>query len=38
MDKVNKTNHERWNSLASANVQYSQPLYDIQRFSTAFWR
>jgi SAM-dependent methyltransferase len=28
MDDINKTNRQRWNALASANVEYSQPFLD----------
>jgi ubiquinone/menaquinone biosynthesis C-methylase UbiE len=28
MDNIHKTNRERWNALASANVEYSQPFLD----------
>jgi len=28
MDNINKTNRQRWNALASANVEYSQPFLD----------
>ena len=28
MDNINKTNRERWNALASANVEYSRPFLD----------
>jgi SAM-dependent methyltransferase len=29
MDDIARTNRERWNALASANVQYSQPFLDF---------
>jgi len=29
MDNINKTNRERWNALANANVEYSQPFLDF---------
>jgi len=28
MDNINKTNRQRWNALASANVEYSRPFLD----------
>lgn len=28
MDKINKTNRQRWNALAHANVEWSQPFLD----------
>ena len=28
MDEINQTNRQRWNALARANVQYSQPFLD----------
>jgi len=29
MDEINKTNRERWNALASANVEWSRPFLDF---------
>jgi ubiquinone/menaquinone biosynthesis C-methylase UbiE len=29
MDEISKTNRERWNALANANVEYSQPFLDF---------
>ena len=29
MDKINQTNRQRWNALASANVEYSRPFLDF---------
>ena len=31
MDEINRTNRERWNALARANVEYSQPFLDFTR-------
>ena len=28
MDEINKTNRQRWNALASANIEWSQPFLD----------
>jgi ubiquinone/menaquinone biosynthesis C-methylase UbiE len=35
MDEINKTNRERWNALANANVEYSQPFLDFTREDAA---
>lgn len=35
MDNINKTNRERWNALARANVEYSQPFLDFNRQQAA---
>ena len=29
MDEINKSNRERWNALASANVEWSRPFLDL---------
>jgi len=31
MDEISKTNRERWNALARANVEYSRPFLDFTR-------
>ncbi|HEY5271160.1 MAG TPA: class I SAM-dependent methyltransferase [Anaerolineales bacterium] len=35
MDNIIKTNRERWNALARANVEYSQPFLDFTREQAA---
>jgi len=35
MDDILKTNRERWNALARANVEYSQPFLDFTREQAA---
>ena len=29
MDEINKTNRQRWNALANAKVEFSQPFFDF---------
>jgi hypothetical protein len=29
MDEINRTNRERWNALAQANVEYSRPYLEF---------
>jgi ubiquinone/menaquinone biosynthesis C-methylase UbiE len=35
MDEISKTNRERWNALARANVEYSRPFLDFTREQAA---
>jgi SAM-dependent methyltransferase len=35
MDEISKTNRERWNALANANVEYSKPFLDFTRQDAA---